>query len=237
MIRVRVRVRELDQHFINFAAVRLGHGRSGDRPSTGNSDPKSSSAIAHRLLKAIPFVRIQIVLAVYITDVFNAILLEILLLIFKFLIILRRRGCIGAPFHGVHAFEVDPGGAVAAGGATAAVGSRALDLGAVAFPKLLHLVAALHRGLGRIDRASNSDILRDFLPVIRPEIPAAEGIPLVPISVDERYGLVVRPARRREAARGSGAVRRDGDVGERDLRRGCALFLIRSGRRRGHGGG
>lgn len=80
------------------------------------------------------------------------------------------------------------------------VGGGALDLGTVTFPQLLHLVPTLNGGFGVADGTPRSDVVGDLLPVVGPEIPTAEGIPLISISIYESYGLVVGPARRREAA-------------------------------------
>nr|GMC84868.1 hypothetical protein CRG98_009532 [Ipomoea batatas] len=158
----------------------LGHGKCW------NTNPNTSSPISHGTLKATSFIRIQIVLAIYITDVFDAILLDIFRIILELLLIGWRRcggGGVGTSFHGIHELEQDPGGAVTVG-ANATVRGGALNLGTVSFPELLHLVAALHGGLGQINRASDGDIVGDFLPVIGPEITAAEGVPLVPIRID-----------------------------------------------------
>lgn len=46
---------------------------------------------------------------------------------------------------------------------------------------------------------------RDVVPVSRAEVSAAEGEPLVFVGIDERGGLLVGPARRRDSP-GSGGV-------------------------------
>ena len=106
---------------------------------------------------------------------------------------------------------------------------RPLQLRPVAFPELLHLVAALYRSLGRAgERAPPQDGVSDLLPVVSPEIPTAESVPLVPIRIDQSHGLVVGPARRREPP-GGGRRGRGLLLGRRQRRVLC-------GRRRiGHG--
>lgn len=78
-----------------------------------------------------------------------------------------------------------------------------LQLSTVAFPELLHLMAALDGGLRGGDvRANTVDIIGDILPVSGTEVAAAEGVPLVAVGVDEGGGFVGGPARRRKAAGG-----------------------------------
>lgn len=104
-----------------------------------------------------------------------------------------------------------------------AVGGGALDLGTVTLPQLLHLVAALNGGLGVADGAPSSDVVGDLLPVAGPEIPTAERIPLVSISINESHGLIVGPARRGQAAGGSRGG--DGDCRRALEERGSRVVL------------
>lgn len=99
---------------------------------------------------------------------------------------------------------MNPRGGVAV--ASCGGSSSALYLRAVAFTELFHLVAALDGGLlGATggERATFGDPIGDFLPVRSPEIASPERIPLFTVGVNEGYGLIVGPTRRRQAA-GSG---------------------------------
>ena len=138
---------------------------------------------------------------------------------------------------------MDPGGDKPRNGH----GSRSLQLRAVPLPQLLHLVTALHGGLGRRrGGAATSDRIRHLLPVSRLQIPAPERVPFLAIRVDQRDGLVVRPARRGQATRGGGGLGLGLGLGlDRSLGRGLGLGLD-LGRGRGgqrerererHGGG
>lgn len=71
------------------------------------------------------------------------------------------------------------------------IGGGPLDLRTVAFPQLLHLVPALNGGFRRADGASRSDIVGNLLPVVGAKVSTAEGVPLISISIDESYGLIM----------------------------------------------
>ena len=141
---------------------------------------------------------------------------------------------VGAFFHGVHGFEVDPRGrgigvsVVEAGEGEVA---EALDFGAVAFAELLHLVAALHGGFRRGGGvgALRGDGVGHLLPVGSLQVGAAEGVPFVAVGVDEGGGFLRGPAGRRKAAGGGGGRRREreGD--------GRGWVGVGGGRRGGHG--
>jgi hypothetical protein len=88
--------------------------------------------------------------------------------IFVFILILAR-----ASFHGIHSGKVNPGGVTV----SVRVCNRTLNLRAVPFTELLHLVAALDGGFRRVSggkRGHIGDRISDFLPMIRPEIPSPE---------------------------------------------------------------
>ncbi|KAL0009195.1 hypothetical protein SO802_010697 [Lithocarpus litseifolius] len=73
-----------------------------------------------------------------------------------------------------------------------------LQLCAVPFPQLLHLVTALHGGLERRSGgATTRDRICHVLLVGRLHIPALERVPFLVIGVDRHDGLIVGPASRR----------------------------------------
>lgn len=79
--------------------------------------------------------------------------------------------------------------------------SGALKLSPIPFTQLLHLVPALDGGFRRVSGGTAAvDVVGDFLPVGGAKVPAAEGVPLVTVGVDEGGGFLGRPARRRKAA-------------------------------------
>jgi len=145
-------------------------------------------------------------------------------------------GFVGAFFHGVHGFEVDPGGGRSGGGvvdeAREGEGAEALDFGAVPFAEFFHFVAALDGsfGSGGSVGALGGDGVGDLLPVGGFEVGTAEGVPLVAVGVDEGGGFLRGPAGRGEAAGGGG-----GRGGEREGNRGGGVGI--SGRRWGSHGG
>lgn len=204
-------------------------------------DPKSSSADADAVTES---VSVQFIEAPRVRSAADAAILEFLIQILIVIAvvvvdIVRAIGIVvvrsdrrGAFLHGIHALEVDPRGTESGNGQR----TSALDLGAVSFSELLHLVTALHGGFGRRGvRAASGDGLGDFLPVGSLEVAAAEGVPFVAVGVNEGDGLVVRPARRRKTARGRRRRRRDGkrDGGWRSRRRSG----VNRRRRRSHGRG
>ncbi|KAG4992566.1 hypothetical protein JHK87_026023 [Glycine soja] len=123
-------------------------------------------------------------------------------------VVVGVRFVVGAFFHGVHGFEVEPGGrGIGAGVVEAGKGevAEALDFGAVPFAELLHLVAALHGGFGRGGGvgALRRDGVGHLLPMGGLEVGAAEGVPFVAVGVDEGGGFL------------GGSSREEGDGGRR----------------------
>lgn len=208
-------------------SINLRHRRRVQMPATrdSNSKPGTGSAatadsVTHQTLEA-P----SITNATFETTIF----IQILIIVVVIVVTIRARfdgSGGGRPLlHGIHPLEVNPRRVEPV---TRRV-HRPLQLRPVAFPELLHLVAALYGSLGRTgERAPPRDGVGDLLPVVGPEIPTAEGVPLVPIRIDQSHGLVVGPARRREPP-GGGWRGRGLLLGRRQR------WVLRGRRRTGHG--